>query len=107
MNLRLETDNLRLRISTNELKQLLDCGRVESATPLPGGALHYGIVLADDMHWQLDGNARRLQLTLPRAALLAHQATLPSKAGLAHTLACAGNPLTVHVEIDVKRARPI
>lgn len=107
MNLRLENDNLRLRISTIELVQLLDCGRVEGATPLPGGALHYGIILTDDLRWQLDGDERQLQLTLPRAALLAHQATLPSKAGLAHTLALADGPLTVHVEVDVKRLRPV
>lgn len=105
MNLRLEDNNLRLRISTLELVQLLDGGRIEGATPLPGGALHYGIVLTTAGPWQLAGDARRLQLTLPRAALLAHQATLPNKAGLAHTLALPDGPLTVHVEVDVKRMR--
>lgn len=109
MNLRFDGDSLRFRVSRQELDDLLAGGRLAAATPLPAGAFRYAVTVVDgaDAPWRLAQDGDGLQLALPRAALLAHRAQLPSKEGLAATIGVAGTRLDVRFEVDVKRARGV
>lgn len=106
MKLRLEGDTLRLRLSPDELDRLLASGSLSAATPLPGGLFRYGIEVIDGDEWVLHEQGRQLRLDIPRRELIGHRASLPSKAGIAKTLAVGGGMLDMRVEVDVKRPRP-
>ncbi len=105
MNLRLEHDTLRFRITLRELDLLLANGSLTAVTPLPGGSFRYAVELVDGDHWEITGDPRGLLLRLPRLDLLGHKASLPSKQGISRTLNANGGMLDVRVEVDVRRAR--
>jgi hypothetical protein len=106
MNLRFENDTLRFRVNARELDQLLANASLTGATTLPSGAFRYAIELIDGEHWDLTGDLRQLKLRLPRLDVLGHKASLPSKDGIARTIAANGGVLEVCFEVDVKKAKP-
>src|SRR5690606_7937869 len=99
MNLRIDADSLRLRLTGEDMARLLASGQVEFATPLPQGLLT--VPVDAGQHWRLDGSGLYLALEVPREQLAAEQAK-PSRDGLGRDMALAAGQVTVSLAVDLK-----
>lgn len=100
MNVRLDHQNLRLRLSAEEFAALRAGERVHMVTRMPG--MHFRAeVEQGDGHVRFGHFADGFLLRVPEAELTAFAARLPCKQGLEWRIAAdAENALIVTLEVD-------
>lgn len=103
MNLRISEGQLRFRITRDELQQLLNGRPLRMALPL-ARTYHYSVEISDG--WDtlaLKEDGHSWTLLADSHALKAFAEQLPSREGLSKEVLVAGKPLTLVLEVDVRR----
>lgn len=104
MNLRISEGYLRFRITREEMDILMREGRVSFVLRLGAQVTEYAVTLADSTQpLQLDAGSHSWKLLVDRAALQNFAASLPSREGMEQEMTLEGVPLTLALEVDVKR----
>lgn len=103
MNLRMEKDRIRFRISDSELEKLLVDHVIVGQTPLPDGKKFGYRVTTTGVNPELTYKNDELYLHLPLTMVQAHKESLPSKEGISGQCKLAnGDNLSFVLEVDVR-----
>jgi hypothetical protein len=102
MKMQLQDASLRLRLSEAEFTRLLDGESVLSRTPLPGGALVFGLGMTTGEAFAFAGALPALNLLAPRTALLDYQQRLPCREGIETEVETGDGRLAISLEVDVR-----
>jgi len=106
MNVRFAAGEIRLRISTTELEQLLAGRKVRLGMALPRLRRFEAMLSVSPINWDLASDPTGLWVTVPRSDLETFAATLPTKDGLSHEFSLeAGEVLRLRLEVDVRKRR--
>ncbi|MBI2381877.1 MAG: hypothetical protein HYV16_14080 [Gammaproteobacteria bacterium] len=101
MNVRLDHQNLRIRLSAEEFAELRAGKRVHMTTRMPGLRFRAEVEQGEEAHVRFGHFADGFLLVAPSAELTALAARLPSKEGLEWRVAVdAQNALLVSLEVD-------
>lgn len=104
MKLKIEPQKISFRLDMTELDQLLRDGEIADNTPLPTEKLAYQVVcLPPQSEPSFQNDDMILTLSLPRDKVEAHKAELPSLRGIATEFATPNGPVTVTLEINLKK----
>lgn len=103
MKIQLHEQSLRVRIDEEELARLLDGSSVSNQTRLPGGVA-WGLALAlhDAARAVVHSDPSHPRVSLPRQAVEALQARLPSRDGLCFELDDGVTALQLQFDVDVR-----
>jgi len=103
MKVQLQGQTLRLRVDEHELAVLLAGETVANLTRFgSGGGWSQAIRLHEGLAARLASSADTLQVGLPRQAVLALQASLPSRDGLAFQVGQGDDSLEIRFDVDVR-----
>lgn len=98
-----QAQHLRIRIDEDELARLLQGQVIEQRTVLAAGVgMSYRLALDEVAAAAFQGSLEAAGFILPRAAVQAYAATLPSRAGLDFELATGAQPLALSFDVDVR-----
>lgn len=105
MKLRIDPGKISFRLDLDEVKTLLEEGKLRTETPLPDGELHYEIIClppGSPSDFQADGTG--FTLWLARDIIEQHIARLPSLQGIiCRVPARDGDLLEVALEVNLKK----
>ena len=108
MNVRLSSDSIRFRISTDELETVLRTRTLAGATPLPpdGQQLRYEVMVGTfPAPLRLAHADGKMTLLVSRKALSDLAEMLPLREGLSGFENVGSSSLKISLEIDIKKDR--
>ena len=103
MKLRIRVNEVRLRLSEDEVAQVAAGGPIVEATRFSGGALGYRLAFGGDELSACFSPAAGIEIKLPRAR--AARWAAGGEVSLQGTVDTGGGTLTVLIEKDLKRDR--
>jgi len=106
VNLRISEGQLRFRITQDELERLTTEGRLESSVDLGNLHFRYRIFIHESdtpMAFNIDEGSWNLKIG--KSALAKFAASLPSREGIEQQVQLGTSPITLALEVDVRRNR--
>lgn len=104
MNIRISSNQIRYRITRSELEQLLTENLLTLAVTIGVAKTVYTLSVNDNtqpLSITVEGNG--WELSVNRATLQNFIATLPSREGIEHEYMAGEMPITLVLEVDVRR----
>jgi hypothetical protein len=106
MNLRIENNQLRFRITQDETALLTRHGEVSSRLDLGTSSMTYEVALATlEQPLALNVQEHVWTLRVNREDFRAFLSSLPARDGLEHTIIVNGVQIALVLEVDVRRVR--
>ncbi len=105
MNIKLSAEEVRFRVTSEELQRLMTGGNLILLVPLPPSHIFRVSVRAVALgSWQFESDPTGLWLTIPQSELQELAAKLPSKEGLSCDFETGnGRVVKTWFEVDVRR----
>lgn len=104
MNVRFAPDEVRIRVTRDELTELLQRHSLRMTVPLPGQHAFQASVATERLaDWRLDSDPTGIWVSLPLADIHTLSESGPTAEGLVHQFALpSGGNLELRFEVDVR-----